>query len=163
MEGLEITMKETTLCYIEKDEKYLTLHRTKKEHDPNKNNWLGVGGKIEKGETPDECVVREVREETGLELKSYEYRGKIYFYSDVYDDEIMYLYTATSFTGKMIVCNEGDLAWVDKKNILDLNLWEGDQVFLKRLLKEDERTFELKLYYEGDKLINVEERTNEYT
>jgi 8-oxo-dGTP diphosphatase len=150
-------MKETTLCYIEKDEQYLMLHRTKKVHDPNKDKWLGVGGKLEKGETPEDCVLREVREETGLILKTYQYRGKIYFYSDIYDDELMYLYTATSFEGNLIDCNEGELAWIHKEEVLNLNLWEGDQVFLKKLLQEEEKTFELKLYYKGDQLINVEE------
>lgn len=148
-------MKETTLCYIEKDNKYLMLHRTKKSNDPNKEKWIGVGGKLEKEESIEECLLREVMEETGLALTKYQFRAKIYFYSNTYDDEIMYLYTATEFAGQLIECNEGELAWIEKSDVLNLNLWEGDQVFLQKLLKEDIQPFLLKLYYEGEKLVNV--------
>lgn len=148
-------MKETTLCYIEKDNKYLMLHRTKKSNDPNQEKWIGVGGKLEKEETIEECLLREVMEETGLALTKYQFRAKIYFYSDTYDDEIMYLYTATEFSGELIECSEGELAWIEKSDVLNLNLWEGDQVFLQKLLKEDIQPFVLKLYYEGEKLLNV--------
>lgn len=150
-------MKETTLCYIERDNKYLMLNRTKKQNDPNKEKWIGVGGKIEAGETPEECVLREVKEETGLVLTKYKYRAKLYFYSDIYEDEIMHLYTASGFDGEEIPCNEGDLAWVDKSDIMTLNLWEGDKVFLQRLLQGDDTEFVMKLYYEGEKLVKVEE------
>ena len=148
-------MKETTLCYIEKNNKYLMLHRTKKTNDPNKEKWIGVGGKIEKDESVEECLLREVMEETGLVLTEYQYRAKIYFYSDTYDDEIMYLYTATEFTGELTECKEGELAWIEKSDVLNLNLWEGDKVFLQKILKDDIQPFIMKLYYEGEKLVCV--------
>lgn len=148
-------MKETTLCYIEKNNKYLMLHRTKKTNDPNKEKWIGVGGKIEKDESVEECLLREVMEETGLVLTEYQYRAKIYFYSDTYDDEIMYLYTATEFTGELTECKEGELAWIEKSDVLNLNLWEGDKVFLQKILKGDIQPFIMKLYYEGEKLVSV--------
>lgn len=150
-------MIETTLCYIEKDNKYLMLHRTKKQDDPNKGKWIGVGGKLEIDESVEECLLREVVEETGLVLTQYQYRAKIYFYTDTFDDVIMYLYTATEFTGELIECKEGDLAWIDKSNVLNLNLWEGDKIFLQRLLEDDIQPFIMHLYYEGEKLINVVE------
>lgn len=129
------------------------LHRVKKEHDPNEGKWIGVGGKLEAGETKEACLVREVKEETGLVLKSYAYRAKIYFYSDLYEDEVMYLYTATEYTGELIECDEGELAWIHKSEVMKLNLWEGDRIFLEKLLEDQKETFELKLYYEGDKLV----------
>lgn len=146
-------MRETTLCYIEQNSQYLMLHRVKKEHDPNKGKWIGVGGKLEEGETKEECLIREVREETGLLLENYEYRAKIYFYSDQYEDEIMYLYTASEYTGEQIECNEGELVWIDKSDVMKLNLWEGDRIFLEKLLEDQREPFELKLYYEGDRLV----------
>lgn len=155
MIGDNRTMKETTLCYIENEAQYLMLHRTKKSNDPNKEKWIGVGGKIEPNESIEECLRREVMEETGLVLTKYQYRGKIYFYSDIYEDELMYLYTATEFTGELTECNEGELAWIEKSDILNLNLWEGDKVFLQKMLQEDIQPFVLKMYYEGEKLVNV--------
>ena len=155
--GENILMKETTLCYIERDNQYLMLHRTKKSNDPNQEKWIGVGGKLEDGETIEECLLREVLEETGFVLTKYQYRATIYFYSDLYEDEMMHLYTASSFTGAMTECDEGELAWVEKSDLLHLNLWEGDRVFLQRLLNEDMRLFELKLYYKGESLTNVVE------
>lgn len=148
-------MKETTLCYIEKNNKYLMLHRTKKTNDPNKEKWIGVGGKIEKDESVEECLLREVMEETGLVLTEYQYRAKIYFYSDTYDDEIMCLHTATEFTGELTECKEGELKWIEKSDVLNLNLWEGDKVFLQKILKDDIQPFIMKLYYEGEKLVCV--------
>lgn len=148
-------MRETTLCYLEKDHKYLMLHRTKK--DQSKGKWLGVGGKFEKGETKEQCMLREVLEETGFTLKAYEYRAKIYFYSDIYEDEIMYLYTSSEFTGTMIECNEGELAWIDKEEVLNLNMWEGDKIFLEKLLRDEPGYFELELYYEGETLMRCRE------
>ena len=145
-------MINTTLCYIEKDNKYLMLHRIKKENDLNKNKWIGVGGKFEENETSDECVVREVKEETGLTLTDYILRGVITFLSDEWEGEYMYLYTATDFEGDIIECNEGKLEWVDKDKILNLPTWEGDKYFLRELL-ENNQFFTMKLKYEGDILV----------
>lgn len=150
---MEINMRETTLCYIEKNDSYLMLHRTKKKHDGSFEKWLGVGGKLEKGETHEECVLREVKEETGYELIDYCFRGKVYFYSDTWEDEIMYLYTATGYTGEEILCNEGELVWVKKNEVCNLHIWEGDRLFLNRLM-EDNSYFELELRYAGDNLVS---------
>lgn len=144
-------MRETTLCYIEKDESYLMLHRTKKKADGSYEKWLGVGGKLESRETPEECVLREVKEETGYALTDYQYRARIFFYSDTWEDEIMYLYTATGFEGEEIPCDEGELVWVPKSEVTNLKIWEGDKLFLNRLVESDE-FFELELRYEGDNL-----------
>ncbi len=145
-------MKNTTLCYIEQDGAYLMLHRNKKEHDINKDKWIGVGGKFEDEETPDECLLREVKEETGLSLADYRLRGVITFLSNEYEGEYMYLYTASSFTGEIIPCDEGELVWVRKEEVIDLPTWEGDRLFLNALL-EDREFFTMKLRYEGDKLV----------
>lgn len=144
----------TSLCYLEKGGKYLILHRTKKENDENQDKWIGVGGKFEPGETPDECVLREVKEETGLTMTDFALRGLIIFVSDVWGLEYMYLYTATKWTGKLIDCDEGELVWLDKKELLTKKLWEGDKLFLKAL---DERNefFIMKLRYEGERLVEV--------
>lgn len=142
----------TTLCYIEKDNKYLMLHRVKKDIDINKDKWIGVGGKFEKDETPEECMLREVKEETGLTLTKYEYRGLITFISDQWYTEYMHLFTASEYEGRLVECNEGNLEWVDKSDIDKLNLWEGDKIFLRRL-EESTSFFTLKLRYEGDKLV----------
>ena len=147
----------TTLCYIEKDDKYLMLHRVKKENDLNKDKWIGVGGKFEAGETPEECLLREVKEETGLTLTSYKFRGIITFISDVWGCEYMHLFTADAYEGElpeqsMRDCSEGELVWVPKSEIEKLHLWEGDKIFL-RLLEEREKFFSLKLRYEGEKLV----------
>lgn len=145
-------MINTTLCYIEKDNKYLMLHRTKKENDLNEGKWIGVGGKFEKDETPEECLLREVKEETGLTLTKYHLRAVITFISNKWETEYMYLFTANEFTGELIDCNEGELEWVDKDEILRLNIWEGDRIFLKKMIEED-NFFTLKVVYEGDKLV----------
>lgn len=147
----------TTLCYIEKDDNYLMLHRTKKENDLNKDKWIGVGGKFEENETPEECLLREVKEETGLTLTSYRLRGVITFISDEWGSEYMFLYTADGYEGqlredKMQDCAEGVLTWVPKTDIEKLNLWEGDKIFF-RLLDKEERFFSLKLQYKGNKLV----------
>lgn len=142
----------TTLCYIEKDHKYLMLHRVKKEKDMNRDKWIGVGGKLEPGETPEECLLREVREETGLTLTSYLLRGIITFVSEEWGTEYMFLYTADGFSGRLSSCDEGELVWVDKNDIDKLNLWEGDRLFF-RLLDEERRLFSLKLVYKGDTLV----------
>lgn len=144
-------MKLTTLCYIEKDDCYLMLHRIKKENDLNHDKWIGVGGKFEPDETPEECLLREVREETGLTLTKYRFRGIVTFLSDEWEGEYMHLFTANEYLGELTECKEGDLVWVPKTQIQNLNLWEGDKIFL-RLLEEDRSFFSLKLRYEGDKL-----------
>ena len=147
-------MNFTTLCYIEKENKYLMLHRTSKKKDGNKDKWIGVGGHFEKGESPEECLLREVKEETGLELTSYQFRGIVTFISDEWPDEYMCLYTADRYTGDIGNCDEGKLVWVEKEKIMDLNIWEGDKIFLK-LLMENQPFFSLKLEYKGDKLVNT--------
>ncbi|HBR32789.1 MAG TPA: DNA mismatch repair protein MutT [Clostridiales bacterium] len=145
-------MKNTTLCYIEKDGKYLMLHRTKKSLDENRDKWIGIGGKFEDKESPEDCVMREVREETGLTLTDYCYRGIVTFVSDVWQTEYMHLFTSDSFTGEITACHEGELLWVKKENVYDLCLWEGDKLFLK-LLQQKIPFFSLKLEYQQDKLI----------
>ena len=147
-------MKITTLCYIEKDNCYLMLYRGKKENDCNQGKWIGVGGKFEPGESPEECLLREVKEETGLTLTSYRFRGLITFVSDVWEDEMMCLFTADGFEGELTECEEGHLEWIDKKEVPNLNLWEGDRVFLEKLLNTEE-FFSLKLRYEGETLVEV--------
>ena len=148
-------MKNTTLCYIEKEDAYLMLHRIKKEKDINKDKWIGVGGKMEAGESPEECVVREVREETGLDLKKYRYRGFITFVSAQWGTEYMHLFTATEYEGQLKECTEGKLEWVPKLQIYQLNLWEGDKIFF-RLLEENTGFFSLKLCYDDEKLISYQ-------
>lgn len=145
-------MKLTTLCYIEKDDKYLMLHRVKKENDVNHDKWIGVGGKFEKDETPEECLVREVKEETGLTLTKYDYRGLITFISNEWETEYMHLFTASEYEGEIIECDEGELVWVPKAELESLKLWEGDKIFLRRL-QESKDFFTLKLKYEGDELV----------
>ena len=144
-------MKNTTLCYIERGEEYLMLHRVKKENDENKDKWIGVGGKFEDGESPEDCVLREVREETGLTLTEYRYRGIVTFVSDRYETEYMHLFTASQFEGTQTECEEGELAWIKKDALYELTLWEGDRIFL-RLLQENRPFFSLKLCYQGDAL-----------
>ena len=147
-------MKQTTLCYIEKGGQYLMLHRVKKENDENKDKWIGIGGKFEDRESPEDCVLREVKEETGLTLTEYRYRGLVTFVSDRWETEYMHLFTATGYTGTLRAdCDEGELAWIDKKALLALPLWEGDKLFL-RLLDEGAPFFSLKLVYEGERLVS---------
>lgn len=148
-------MKNTTLCYIEKKECYLMLHRIKEVNDENKDKWIGVGGKLEEGESPEECVLREVKEETGLILKKYRYRGFITFVSRQWGTEYMHLFTATEYEGKIKECDEGILEWVPKSKIEQLNLWEGDKIFF-RLLEECDRFFTLKLCYDEDRLLSYD-------
>lgn len=144
-------MKNTTLCYLEQKDQYLLLHRTKKQQDENQGKWIGVGGKCEEGESPEDCVCREVLEETGLTLTQYRYRGLITFVSDQFPTEYMHLFTAHGFSGSLIPCSEGELAWVEKSSLGSLPMWEGDRIFLK-LLEEDLPFFSLKLCYQGEHL-----------
>lgn len=141
----------TTLCYIEREDQYLMLHRIKKENDLNQDKWIGVGGKFLDQESPEDCVLREVLEETGLTLTDYRYRGIVTFVSDRWPTEYMHLFTATGFTGELIDCEEGVLEWIAKERLLQLPLWEGDKIFL-RLLDTDQPFFSLKLVYAGDRL-----------
>lgn len=141
----------TTLCYIEKEDCYLMLHRVRKENDVNKDKWIGVGGHFEQAESPEECLIREVKEETGLTLTSWQFRGLVTFHADEWPVEYMCLFTADAFEGELISCNEGTLEWVPKTQVEQLNLWEGDKIFL-RLLTERKEFFSLKLRYEGDHL-----------
>lgn len=141
----------TTLCYIEQDGKYLMLHRTKKEHDINKDKWIGVGGHFEEEESPEDCLLREVREETGYMLTSWRFRGLVTFlYGDI--TEYMCLFTADGFTGSPIACSEGDLEWVPIERTPQLPLWEGDRIFL-RLLAENQPFFSLKLVYDDSGIL----------
>ena len=140
----------TTLCYIEKGDQYLMLHRVKKEHDINKDKWIGVGGKFEDKESPEDCLFREVREETGLTLTSWKFRGII---TDRYETEFMHLYTADDWEGEMIECNEGNLEWLDKKEVFNLKVWEGDKIFFW-LMQHDAPFFSLRLEYVGDELVS---------
>ena len=147
-------MKNTTLCYIEKDGAYLMLHRIKKINDENKDKWIGIGGKLEAGESPFDCVRREVSEEVGLTLNSLRYAGIITFVSDLYGTEYMHLFHSDKFSGEIKKdCDEGVPSWVKKEDIPSLPIWEGDKIFLS-LLDTERRFFSLKLIYEGDKLVS---------
>lgn len=157
-------MKRTTLCYIENNGKWLMLYRNKKPDDPNKGKWLGIGGKIEDGETPEECNYREVLEETGIILKSAVYRGIIEFRSDTYEDEKMYLFTSDDFEPKdkltrdifrqsgeydLPACDEGELKWIPKEDVHDLPMWEGDRAFIEKLIEGTDRIL-MTLQYTGE-------------
>lgn len=147
-------MLNTTLCYIEQDGKYLMLHRVKKKNDINHDKWIGIGGKFEEKESPEDCALREVKEETGLTLTSYAYRGLVTFVSDRYETEYMHLFTADGFTGELIDCDEGTLEWVDKALVPTLPTWAGDRIFLD-LLARNVPFFSLKLEYVGDTLVRA--------
>ena len=145
-------MRNTTLCYIEQGRDYLMLHRVKKTVDENKDKWIGIGGKFEEGESPEDCLLREVREETGLTLKRWRYRGIVTFVSDQWGTEYMHLFTADAWEGRLRQdCDEGVLEWIDRERLLSLPIWEGDKIFL-RLLDEGAPFFSLKLRYAGDRL-----------
>ena len=171
----------STLCYIEKDGCYLMLYRNKKPDDPCEGKWVGVGGKFEPGEDKDTCLLREVREETGLVLTGYRFRGVVHFVSDTWPDEDMHLYTADTFEGKecfrhleelpsgtesteeifsgdmqkgSFICDEGELCWIPKEKVLQLNLWEGDKYFLQPLL-EGQDEIEMTCRYEGHSCVEV--------
>lgn len=148
-------MRNTTLCYIQNDnDQTLLMHRVKKENDLNKDKWIGVGGKFEDKESPEDCLLREVKEETGLTLTSYKYRGIVTFISDVWETEYMHLFTADKFTGTIITCSEGTLEWVDNDILYSLPTWEGDRIFLE-LIKNNAPFFSLKLEYQGEALVSA--------
>ena len=147
-------MKLTTLCYLERGDEYLMLHRVTKQNDENHDKWIGIGGKFEPGESPEDCLVRECREETGLTLTDYRFRGIVTFVSDEWGTEYMHLFTASGFTGTQHPCDEGELAWIKKARLRELTLWEGDRIFL-RLLEENAPFFSLKLRYENGMLIEA--------
>ena len=149
-----MTMINTTLCYIERGDEYLMLHRVKKENDINRDKWIGLGGKFEEGESPEECLLREVYEESGLRLTSWRYRGIVTFVNTKCSSEYMHLFTADAFEGTVGPCDEGELEWIKKSELMKLTLWEGDRIFL-RLLETDEPFFSLKLSYDGDELIGA--------
>ena len=148
-------MINTTLCHIEKDGKYLMLHRVKKHNDLNQDKWIGIGGKFEDKESPEQCNRREAFEETGLTLQKCEYRGIVTFVSDMWATEYMHIFTCRDFIGEIKECDEGVLEWVDKKKIYNLPLWEGDKIFLKLIENPDTPFFSLRLEYEGDTLISA--------
>ena len=147
-------MRNTTLCHIEKNGCYLMLHRVKKKNDLNRDKWVGIGGKFEDKESPEEANLRETLEETGLTLKNAEYRGIVTFVSDKWETEYMHIFYADKFEGTVKECDEGELCWVNKKDIFSLPIWEGDKIFL-RLLDEKTPIFSLKLEYMGERLVNA--------
>ena len=149
-------MKETSLCYIEKDGAYLMMHRVKKENDLNHDKWVGPGGKFEGNESPEECMLREVYEETGLRLTSYQYRAVITFLSDTWEGEHMHLFTADAYEGEIGECSEGVLEWVKKEDVKNLPIWEGDKLFFD--LMEKANFFTMILEYRGDTLVRHEEK-----
>lgn len=147
-------MINTTLCYIEKDGRYLMLHRVKKVNDLNQDKWIGIGGKFEDKESPEECMTREAYEETGLTLINPEYRGLLTFVSNKWPTEYIHLFYANNFRGELKECDEGNLEWVKIEDIYSLPLWQGDKIFLK-LIEEKTPFFSLKLQYEGETLTNA--------
>lgn len=154
-------MLETTLCYLTCDDRTLMLHRVKKAHDVNEGKWIGIGGKIEAGETPEECMLREFREETALELTQWQYRGIVNFTSEDWQER-MHLFTATAFDGTLTgTCDEGDLCWIEQRQIGNLSLWAGDRVFLS-LLARDEPFFVLDLVYSGETLVRAALNGSDY-
>ena len=157
MSNLEIkkTSIKTVMIYLEKDNQYLMLYRNKKKVDINKGKYIGVGGHVEENETPSEAIVREVKEETGLDLLSFKERGIVYFVLNGYEEE-MYIYTSSDFKGEMITCNEGELYWISKDKIYEVPLWEGDRYFIDLLLKESPY-FKMRLIYKDDVLIKKED------
>lgn len=147
-------MRNTTLCYITRGSQVLMLHRVKKENDINKDKWIGIGGKFLEDESPDECLLREAKEETGLTLTGWRCRGIVTFLNDCCEGEYMYLFTADGFTGELSDCDEGELCWVEREFLDSLPQWEGDKIFLE-LLWKDAPFFLLTLRYSGDRLLEA--------
>ena len=145
-------MINTTLCYIRRGEEYLMLHRIKKENDLNHDKWIGIGGKFEDKESPEDCLLREAWEETGLTLTDYRYRAVITFVSDQWETEYMHLFTATGYEGTLKECDEGNLEWVPKAKVQSLTIWEGDKLFFRLIDDRESPFFSLKLRYEGERL-----------
>ena len=148
-------MKQTTLCYIEYGNQYLMLHRVKKQNDASHDKWIGVGGKCESDESPDECMLREVKEETGLIVTAWRYRGIVTFISDIWPCEYMHLFTADRWNGSLTDCDEGDLQWIEKERLFDLTMWTGDRIFLCLIMNSHQPFFSLKLVYRGDDLVSA--------
>lgn len=148
-------MRNTTLCHIERDGKYLMLHRVKKENDLNRDKWVGIGGKFEENESPEQCNAREVFEETGLTLNDAKYRCVVTFVSDIWESELMHVFTAADFSGQIKECDEGELVWVDKTAVYSLPVWEGDKIFLRLIENPCQPFFSLRLEYKGDTLISA--------
>lgn len=148
------SMQNTTLIYIEEKSKYLMLHRTKKQNDYNHDKWIGIGGKFEQTESPEDCIKREVLEETGLTLKSMEYRGIVTFVSDNDFTEYMHIFWSDDFCGSLIDCNEGELEWVEKSKMNNLPHWKGDEIFLD-LIEKRVPFFSLKLIYSNGNLLKA--------
>ena len=147
-------MYNSVLCYVTRGDDVLMLHRVKKKNDINKDKWIGIGGKFEFEESPDECLLREAKEETGLTLTSWQCRGIVTFLNDSCEGEYMYLFTADGFEGELKECDEGDLQWISRDFLNSLPKWEGDQIFLD-LLWQNEPFFLLTLRYDGDRLADV--------
>lgn len=147
-------MINTTLCYVTRGSEVLMLHRVKKKNDINRDKWIGIGGKFEGNESPDECLLREAKEETGLTLTSWRCRGVVTFLTEDGFGEFMYLFTADGFEGELKECDEGDLQWVSRDFLDALPKWEGDQIFLD-LLWQDAPFFLLKLRYDREKLVEA--------
>ncbi len=147
-------MKQTTLCYIQRGDAVLMLHRVRKQNDVNHHKWIGVGGKLEDGESPEECMLREVQEETGLTLTRWRYRGVITFLSGDWG-ETMHLFTATEFTGELADCDEGVLEWIPRARLMELPMWQGDRIFLNRIANDHSPFFSLKLEYDGEALVRA--------
>lgn len=148
-------MRNTTLCHIEKDGCHLMLHRVKKENDLNHDKWIGIGGKFEDKESPEQCNAREVFEETGLTLLDAQYRAVVTFVSDKWETEYMHIFTSAEFSGTVHECDEGELVWVNKKDMYSLPLWEGDKIFLRLIENPNQPFFSLRLEYQGDTLISA--------
>ena len=141
---------------MERDGRYLMLHRVKKENDASHDKWIGVGGKCEKDESPDECMVREVKEETGFDVERWQYRGIVTFISDIWPCEYMHLFSCHDWSGEPLAdCDEGELAWIDKEALFNLTLWPGDRIFLRLIMDPEQPFFSLKLTYQGDDLVEA--------